>query len=219
MPILYALIARQKTVLVEYTSSSGNFPTITRVLLTKIPEQEAKMSYVYDKYVFHYVVDNGITFLCMSDENTKRRMAFAFLEDVKGVWRERYRAVEHTALAFSLDDTFSPVLREKIDFYNTNPSSDNIARVQAQIDSVKDVMVENIDRVLERGERIELLVDKTDKLNQQAFKFEKTSRSLKNTMLYRKIRNLCIIVAVVVVILIIVLIVVCGIKFDKCSSD
>ncbi len=48
--------------------------------------------------------------------------------------------------------------------------------MQAQIDSVKDVMIENIDRVLERGERIELLVDKTDRLNQQAFKFEKTVR-------------------------------------------
>jgi vesicle-associated membrane protein 7 len=46
--------------------------------------------------------------------------------------------------------------------------------VQAQIDTVKDVMIENIDRVLERGERIELLVDKTDRLNQQAFKFEKS---------------------------------------------
>lgn len=35
-------------------------------------------------------------------------------------------------------------------------------------------MIENIDRVLERGERIELLVDKTDKLSQNARKFEKS---------------------------------------------
>lgn len=48
--------------------------------------------------------------------------------------------------------------------------------MQAQIDEVKDVMIENIDRVLERGERIELLVDKTDKLSQNAKKFEKTVR-------------------------------------------
>lgn len=46
--------------------------------------------------------------------------------------------------------------------------------MQAQIDTVKDVMIENIDRVLERGERIELLVDKTDRLNQSAYKFEKS---------------------------------------------
>jgi hypothetical protein len=34
-------------------------------------------------------------------------------------------------------------------------------------------------QVLERGERIELLVDKTDRLNQTSFKFEKSSRQLK----------------------------------------
>jgi vesicle-associated membrane protein 7 len=49
MPILYALVARSKHVLAEYTSSHGNFPTVTRVLLSKIPEQDGKMSYVYDK--------------------------------------------------------------------------------------------------------------------------------------------------------------------------
>lgn len=82
-----------------------------------------------------------------------------------------------------------------MEYFSANPSlTDNISRVQAQIgsfdlyttvccltvavfllvDSVKDVMVENIERVLERGEKIELLVDKTERLNQQAFKFEKT---------------------------------------------
>lgn len=63
-------------------------------------------------------------------------------------------------------------------YYNTNPSADNIARVQAQIDEVKDVMIDNIDRVLERGERIELLVDKTELLTQNARKFEKSVWSL-----------------------------------------
>lgn len=114
MPILYSLIARQKAVLAEFTSSSGNFPTVTRVLLAKIPDSDSKMSYVYDKYVFHYIVDQGITFLCMSDESTKRRITFAFLEDVKKNWREHYTAVERTALPFSLNEAFSPVLRQKL---------------------------------------------------------------------------------------------------------
>ena len=48
--IVYALVARGKTVLAEYTATSGNFPTVTRVLLGKIPARDGKMSYVYDKY-------------------------------------------------------------------------------------------------------------------------------------------------------------------------
>lgn len=218
MPIVYSLIARKKTVLAEYTSSTGNFPTVTRVLLAKIPETDSRMSYVYDKHVFHYIVDQGITFLCMSDESTKRRITFAFLEDIKKCWRERYSSIEQTALAFSLNDMFSPILRQKIDYYNTNPSADNIARVQAQIDEVKDVMIENIDRVLERGERIELLVDKTDKLSQNARKFEKSTNSLKRTMWFRKWRNYCIIFSVIVAIILIVTLVACGVSFDNCKS-
>lgn len=114
MPILYALVARKKVVLAEYTSSSGNFPTVTRVLLAKIPESDSKMSYVYDKHVFHYIVDQGITFLCMSDESMKRRITFSFLEDIKKDWRERFATIEQTAIAFSLNDMFSPILRQKI---------------------------------------------------------------------------------------------------------
>ena len=115
MAILYALVSRKKVVLAEYTASSGNFPTVTRVLLSKIADNEdSKMSYVYDNHVFHYIIDQGITFLCMSSEDTKRRVAFMFLEDIIRTWRERFLAVEQTAIAFSLNEQFSPVLQQRV---------------------------------------------------------------------------------------------------------
>jgi hypothetical protein len=84
MPIFYALIARGKNVvLAEYTARTGNFATVTRVLLGKIGPEDAKMSYVYDSYVFHYMVEDGITYLCLADEQQKRRIPFLFLQDVK----------------------------------------------------------------------------------------------------------------------------------------
>ena len=51
MPIFYSLIARGKTVLAEYTDRSGNFPTVTRVLLSKISPEDQRMSYAYDQCV------------------------------------------------------------------------------------------------------------------------------------------------------------------------
>ena len=74
MAILYSLVARGKTVLSEFTFTSGNFPTITRLLLAKIDcSRDGKLSYVYDQYVFHYVVENKMTFLCMADERVAPR--------------------------------------------------------------------------------------------------------------------------------------------------
>ena len=72
--------------LAEHTSTSGNFPTVTRVLLGKIPSENSRMSYVYDKYIFHYIVEDQITYLCMADEDCKRRLPFAFLEDIKVIF-------------------------------------------------------------------------------------------------------------------------------------
>eukprot|EP00614_Pseudopedinella_elastica_P037245 CAMPEP_0181285816 /NCGR_PEP_ID=MMETSP1097-20121128/16224_1 /TAXON_ID=35684 /ORGANISM="Pseudopedinella elastica, Strain CCMP716" /LENGTH=223 /DNA_ID=CAMNT_0023389513 /DNA_START=27 /DNA_END=698 /DNA_ORIENTATION=- len=77
MTILYSLISRGKTVLAEFTVTSGNFPQITRVLLGKIQlDKDVKMSYVYDSHVFHYIVEDGIVYMCMCDdsgEGFKRR--------------------------------------------------------------------------------------------------------------------------------------------------
>lgn len=74
MPLIYSLVARGKTVLAEYTCAQGNFPTVTRILLSKLPQQDGKMSYVYDNHTFHYIVDNGIIFLCLSDGDIKSKL-------------------------------------------------------------------------------------------------------------------------------------------------
>ena len=68
----------------------------------------------------------GITFLCMSDETTKRRIAFSFLDDIKRLWRDRFGSVEQTALAFSLNELFAPILNQRIVRFpnpNRNPNT------------------------------------------------------------------------------------------------
>ncbi|KAL5823360.1 hypothetical protein ACOSQ4_021260 [Xanthoceras sorbifolium] len=44
-------------------------------------------------------------------------------------------------------------------------------KVKAQVSEVKGVMMENIEKVLDRGEKIELLVDKTENLRSQVSKY------------------------------------------------
>lgn len=56
---------------------------------------------------------------------------------------------------------------------------------QNEIQEVKSVLIENIDKVLERGERIELLVDRTEVLDQHAFKFKKKATKLKRAMWWK----------------------------------
>mmetsp|Transcript_3715 Transcript_3715/g.10813 ORF Transcript_3715/g.10813 Transcript_3715/m.10813 type:complete len:228 (+) Transcript_3715:165-848(+) len=224
MTILYALISRDKTVLAEYTASSatGNFATVTRVLLEKIPQTNGKHSYVYDDFIFHYLTESGICYLCMSDEKNKHRIPFGFLEDMKQSFLTKFgHEAPQTAIAFAMNEEFSPVIQERMNFYNSEEadrSIDNIGVVKSQIEDVKDVMVQNIEKVLERGEKIELLVDKTDRLNQQAFRFESSSRSLRRALYWKKMRCYAIIGVVAVLLIYCASVSMCGFDFHHCKA-
>jgi len=63
-----------------------------------------------------------------------------------------------------------------------------VLAVQKQVEEVKSVMMENIEKVLDRGDRIELLVDKTEELRFQADNFYKTGRSLRRRMWWNNMK-------------------------------
>lgn len=43
-------------------------------------------------------------------------------------------------------------------YYNTSPDADRVKRVKDEINQVRDIMISNIDKVLDRGDKIEVLV-------------------------------------------------------------
>ena len=159
MTILYSLVARGKTVLSEFTFTSGNFPTITRLLLAKIDcGRDGKVSYVYDQYVFHYLCDDGILYLCMcdDDQHQKRRIPFAFLDDIKQRFLDAHGDERHTAIAFAMNHEFSRVLRRQMDVFNGPLATESqFSDVRGKLDDVKDVahVVEDVGRARSRPGR------------------------------------------------------------------
>ena len=223
MAILYSLVARGKTVLSEFTFTSGNFPTITRLLLAKIDcSRDGKLSYVYDQYVFHYVCDDGLLYLCMCDEDParKRRIPFAFLDDIKRRFLDAYSDERHTAIAFAMNHEFSRVLRRQMYVFNGPMATESqFSDVRGKLDDVKDVMVKNIEMVLERGEKLELLVDKTDRLNATAFTFERSSRRLKEAMFWKKVKLYLVGLSLAGFVVFVLTWIACGANFAKCRKE
>lgn len=72
--------------------------------------------------------------------------------------------------------------------YNTNPPTDELARAQNELDQVKNIMVQNVEQILSRGERIELLVDKTDNMASQATAFRRGARTVRRQMWWKNKR-------------------------------
>jgi vesicle-associated membrane protein 7 len=49
-------------------------------------------------------------------------------------------------------------------------------------------MIDNIDKVLERGDRLELLVDKTANMQGNTVRFKRQARRFRNTVWWRNVK-------------------------------
>ncbi|KAJ9506209.1 hypothetical protein QJQ45_000589 [Haematococcus lacustris] len=106
----------------------------------------------------------------MEGQSSGRRIPFAFLDDIRARFYASYgnarevAGVPEQALAYEYSTDFGPVLAERMAFFGNDPAADTITRVKGELLEVKNIMIENIEKVLERGEKLDLLVDKTDNL-------------------------------------------------------
>ncbi|KAL8158738.1 hypothetical protein V2J09_000275 [Rumex salicifolius] len=210
MTILYALVARGSVVLAEFTATATNASSIAKQILEKIAgTSDTNVSYSQDRYIFHVKCTDGLTVLCMAEESSGRRIPFAFLEDMHQRFVRTYGRSIITAPAYGMNDEFSRVLSQQIDYYSNDPSADRMNRIKGEMNQVKNVMIENIDKVLDRGERLELLVDKTSTLQTNTFRFKRQARRFRTTVWWRNCRLMFVVILVLLIIIYIVLAFVC----------
>ncbi|KAG2482833.1 hypothetical protein HYH03_018270 [Edaphochlamys debaryana] len=210
MPLIYAFVARSTTVLAEYTPYSGNFNTVAIECLQKLQNPESKFTIACDRHTFNFLVQNGFTYLVVADDAYGRQIPFAFLERVRDEFEEKFAERAQTAAALSMDRVFGPRLKSHMEYCMAHPEEiSKIAAVQKKVNEVKDVMVENIEKVLERGEKIELLVDKTDDLRNQAEQFQRKGRQLRNKMWWQNCRMKLVVLFALLILGVVIFLIVC----------
>uniref|UniRef100_A0A0K8RM59 Vesicle-associated membrane protein 7 n=1 Tax=Ixodes ricinus TaxID=34613 RepID=A0A0K8RM59_IXORI len=210
MPLLYCVIARGSTVLSRYASCAGNFSEVTEQILQRISPDTPKLTYSHGSYLFHYILEEGIIYLCITDDEFERAKAFHFLVDIQTRFQATYGRQAQSALAYAMNSEFSRVLANQMKHYSGDRGGDNFAKVQGEIDELKGIMVKNIDTVTSRGERLELLVNKTEVLSNTSVTFRKASRNLARSMLIKNIKIALIIALVVLLLIYIIVSSACG---------
>lgn len=148
-----------------------------------------------------------------------RRIPFAFLLELKKKFLAQYspESTEYQSLPAYGTAAFNSTLKGMLQQYNIAPPNDSLANAKKEIDSVKDIMTENIERVLERGERIDLLVDKTDRLGGSARDFRVRSRGLRRQMWWKNVRIMVLLTVVVIFLLYLFVGLGCGLPgWSKC---
>jgi vesicle-associated membrane protein 7 len=103
--------------------------------------------------------------------------------------------------------------------YNDNNDEDGdiedqkIDNIRNEIEVVKQTMMNNIDKVVERGENLELLIDKSDTLNQSSFRFNNHARTLRRRLCRQNFLRGCLFAFVILLIIYIIIGSTCGFDF------
>ncbi|EJT45903.1 vesicle-associated membrane protein [Trichosporon asahii var. asahii CBS 8904] len=147
----------------------------------------------------------------MADDSVGRRMPFAFLAEV-----ERRYSPETVQAAgdHGLDDFESELSKQ----YTEAPPADPLKQARSDLDNVKDIMVQNIDSILQRGERLDLLVDKTDTLAGQAYAFRRGARAVRRQQWWKNTKITVLTGVVCVFILYLLFANWCGLTLGHCGG-
>ncbi|KAF1942989.1 vesicle-associated membrane protein-like protein [Clathrospora elynae] len=216
MPLLYACIAHNTTVLTEHTASASSNASslISLVLPTLTHDKSAHKTIDQSKVFIHCLVKSasdfpapqrtagGLSFLVIADRELGQRIPFGFLTNLEKKFFAEFDAgtTDFADLPPYGCASFNGALKKlMLEQGSTQKGQQDALRTaQREIEGVREIMTENIERVLERGEHMSVLVDKTGRLGENARDFRVRSRTLKRRMWWKNVKLMVLLTLVVI---------------------
>jgi vesicle-associated membrane protein 7 len=226
--ILYSVFARQDTRLCEYKrpGSDSIFPisqTTSEILSRLDHTVDTRRSFkttgkagVPDLH-YHLQVYKGLTVLAVSGSEFSKRCAHQYLNEALTQFLQTTKDWT-SAPAYHFQSIFGRQLEQIAEQYS-NPMHDKVTYIKSQLNEATDDKIEEMNLLIKRGERIDILVDKTETLESQSVTFSDQARTLKLKFFWKNIRFIVIIVLVALVVLFLLVWFGCGVPDFKTCSD
>ncbi|PNW84222.1 hypothetical protein CHLRE_04g225850v5 [Chlamydomonas reinhardtii] len=212
MPLVYSCISLLHGVtLAEYAAFAGNFGAVAKEYLARTTG-EGKLSYAVDGHTFTVLCRGGFVFLVAADEATGKTIPSAFVDKVADEFTSKYadKAAGLAGKEGGLQSSFGKQLKSTMEHATQYPEEySKVASVQKKVDEVKGIMTENIDKVLARGEKLELLTDKTENLMFESDRFVRTGRALRRRMWMQNCKMKIVVALAVILLAVVIFLLVC----------
>ncbi len=171
----------------------------------------SRMSVDSNPFVFHYIIENNICYLVLTDKAYPKRLAFLFLEEIHGSFVEELKE-EHGEEWQSTVETigrqyafikFDRTIQKKKRDYQDPSSSANVRKLTDDLSAIQNVMRKTIDDVLDRGNKLDDVSEMSKNLASESKRFKWNSKKLSLMALYKQYAPFIIVGACILVILIV----------------
>uniref|UniRef100_A0A7C9EF76 Longin domain-containing protein n=1 Tax=Opuntia streptacantha TaxID=393608 RepID=A0A7C9EF76_OPUST len=201
---IYSFVARGAVILAEHTTQGSNLSGIAAQWLKTLTQPaHRKFTMSYDHNVVNFLTDDEYVYGVVAKESVGAQILFAFLERVKDDFKKIYgHGKGDAASEKSLSKSFGPVMKEHM-LYVVNHAQEigHLTNVKAQISEVQVVILDNIKKVLERGEHLNSVEDKANELHELSVEYRETAREIKRKMWYQNMKIKLVILGILLLIL------------------
>src|ERR1700753_4053403 len=137
--------------------------------VAKRPRPGQRQDVEEQSYTFHaYARSEGVAGIIISDHEYPALVAHQLLGKILDEFLSRY---PRSSWANTNAEVPFPALKEYITKYQDPQAADSIMKIQKELDETKIVLHKTIESVLQRGEKIDDLVAKSDGLSAQSKMF------------------------------------------------
>ena len=130
------------------------------------------------------------------------KVAFSFLNDVEKEIFNYYKSEELINMNSSQLNKGKEILIKEMRFYNSKPITTGGGEVIDNLNLAKSAVLENIENLLDRNNKIDMIIEKSNALNENSYIMNDFANKMKLRESERKNKYVYLIVSLVVVVLI-----------------
>ena len=138
-----------------------------------------KCSIESEQYYFHYIIEFGACFLTLCDKSFDKKLAFSFLQNLSEEFFNEYgdKINSKNLRPYPFIEFNSYIQKTKKKFQDNRRSS-KVNLLNTELNDIQRIMLENVQDILNRGEKLSDVDLKVQDLRNQSKVFEKNASEL-----------------------------------------
>ena len=139
----------------------------------------------------------------MLSEQLDDKVAFSFLDEVNKEILSHYSSEELMNMNSSQLNKGKEILIKQMRFYNSKPITTGKGEVIDNLNLAKNAVLENIENLLDRNNKIDMIIEKSNSLNDTSYIMSNVAKKIQIKESERKNRYVILIISLIVIVLII----------------
>ncbi|KAK4474938.1 hypothetical protein MN116_002043 [Schistosoma mekongi] len=208
MSIYYFAISNEKNIICHHSIANRSFENVVCDYLKRGPTEQV-MRFSQGNVSFHCLTVSGFSFIAATDQSACKQSEDLVVEVSQNFLSDgiRLQTAKNGAKG-CLQNSYGPVLEQFMLQFNSSKGNGSLDQLRSNINTVTAVMQENTRLALQRGDRLNNLVSKTDELAVRANQFQTTATKVARKTWWENFRMKLIIIGVVGGILLVIVIII-----------